>query len=166
MMSPRKHAGVRSGLSLLEVLVALVIFLSAFAILGKLVTMSGDVAIETQHQLQAARLCQSKMAEVIGGAVPLTSQSGVPFDEDPVWLWSLECEQSNYPGLWNVSVKVSHQQLGAPVVCTLSEMVLDPQIHGSLQDLPPGGSTSGNSSGSGSSSSSSGSTGTTAMGGN
>jgi prepilin-type N-terminal cleavage/methylation domain-containing protein len=165
MMSPRRHAGVRSGLSLLEVLVALVIFLSSFVILGQLVKLGGDRAVDTQQQVQAARLCQTKMAEVIAGAVPLTTQSAVPFEEDPAWQWSLECEQSNHPGLWNVAVHVSRQQARG-AACTLSEMVLDPQKHGSLQDLPPGSSTSGDSSSSGSSSSSSGNTGTAAMGGN
>jgi type II secretion system protein I len=166
MMSPRPHADVRNGLTLLEVLVALGVFLVSFVALSQLIKMSGDRAVETQQQLQASRLCQSKMAEVIGGAMPLTSQSAVPFDEDPAWLWSLDCEQSNYPNLWNVSVQVSRQQArGTQVICTLSEMVLDPQIHGSLQDLPPGGSTSDNSSSGGSSSSSSSSS-TTTMGGN
>jgi prepilin-type N-terminal cleavage/methylation domain-containing protein len=166
MISPRKHSGVRRGLSLLEVLVALIIFLLAFVALGHLVTVGGDLALETQQQVQAADLCQTKMAEVIAGAVPLTPQSAVPFEEDPAWQWSLDCEQNNFPGLWNVTVQVSRQQVrGTHVVCRLSEMVLDPQKHGSLQDLPPGGSTSGDSSSSGSSPSSSGGTGAAAMGG-
>jgi general secretion pathway protein I len=162
MTSPRGHSGRRRGLSLLEVLVALTIFLLAFVILGRLVIFGSDRARDTQHQVQAADLCQSKMAEVIAGAVPLTEQSEVAFEEDQAWQWSLACEKSNFPGLWNVTVRVSrHQPQG--VVCTLSEMILDPQIHGNLQDTPPGAASSTSSTAS--SSPSSGSSGT-AMGGN
>jgi hypothetical protein len=122
----------------MEVLVALTIFLLAFVMLGRLVIFGGDRAREGQQHFRAADLCQSKLAEVIAGALPLTSQPEVGFEEDPDWHWSLDCEKSNFPGLWNVTVRVSRQQArGARIVCTLSEMVLDPQIHGNVQDTPP-----------------------------
>ena len=152
MRAARYPSWRRPGLSLLEVLVALTIFLLAFVILGRLVIFGSDRALQTQHEVQAADLCQTKMAEVIAGAVPLTAVSAVPFNEDQAWQWSLDCEQSDFPGLWNVTVRVSRQgQRGTEVVCTLNEKVLDPQIHGNLQDAPPG---SGSASSSGSSSSS------------
>jgi hypothetical protein len=134
-------------------------------VLGRLVIFGSDRALDAQHQIEAADLCQSKLAEVVAGAVPLTSQSDVPFEEDPNWHWSLDCE-SNYPGLWNVTVKVSRQEPhGTRIFCSLTQMVLDPQIHGSVQDASPDNGT-GNSSNTGNSSSraskSSGSTGSTA----
>jgi general secretion pathway protein I len=147
MMAPRQSCGGRHGLSLMEVLVALTIFLLAFVALGRLVILGSDQAFDAQQQVRAADLCQSKMAEIIAGAVPLTTESDVAFQEDPVWHWSLDCEKSNYRGLWNVTVRVSRQdQQGMHVCCTVSQMVLDPQTHGNLQDTPPGTTTDSDSS--------------------
>lgn len=138
MRSPSQRPGGRRGLSLMEVLVALTIFLMAFVVLGRLVTLGSDQAVEARQHIQAADLCQTKLAEVVAGAVPLETQSDVPFEEDPAWHWSLDCEKSNYPGLWNVTVQVSRQQpQPGRVLCTITQMVLDPQKHGNLQDTPP-----------------------------
>ena len=87
------HAGRRPGLTLLEVLVALAIFLFAMVVMGGLITTAGDQALEVQYQSRAAQLCQSKLAEVNAGVVKLDSQSNVSFDEDSDWQWSLNCEQ-------------------------------------------------------------------------
>jgi general secretion pathway protein I len=146
-MSPRTPACKRRGLSLMEVLVALAIFLMALVVLGRLVIFGSDHAVDAQYQIQAADLCQAKLAEVIAGAVPLSSQADVPFNEDPNWLWSLDCENTNYPGLWSVTVRVSRQQqLRTRTFCKLTQMVLDPQMHGSVQDIPPDNSSGSNSS--------------------
>jgi len=142
----------------MEVLVALAIFLLAFVILGRLVIFGSDRAVDAQEQAQAADLCQTKMAEVIAGALPLSGQADVAFEEElPGWLWSLDCENTNYAGLWTVTVRVSRQDPHRlRVLGTLTQLVLDPKVHGSVQDMPPGtasdSSSTGNSSSSGRSS--------------
>ncbi len=147
MISPSQYRSRRHGLSLMEVVVALAIFLLSFVALGRLVTLGSDQALEAQHQVRAADLCQSKLAEVIAGAVSLESQSEVPFEEDPAWHWTLDCEKGSYPGLWNVTVRVNRQGSSrTPGFCSLSEMILDPQVHGNLQDTPPGTTTDSDSS--------------------
>src|SRR5262249_30485154 len=83
--SPLRPRRARRGLSLLEVLVSLSIFLFALIVIGRLVVMGTDLALDVQYQSQATQLCQSKMAEVLCGAVPLSSQNEVPFDEDSNW---------------------------------------------------------------------------------
>src|SRR5262249_3805539 len=100
----------RRGLSLLEVLIALTIFLLGMIAIGQLVIMAGDRAVEVKLESQATQLCQSKLAEIVSGAVPLSAQGEVPFDEAPDWQWSLEAEQANVSGLWQVKVRVSRQQ--------------------------------------------------------
>src|SRR4051812_42042043 len=94
-------ARARPGLTLLEVLVALAIFLLALAGLVHLVTVAGNRALEAQYQTRAAELCQSKLAEVQAGAVPLSSQSDVAFDEAPEYHWSLDAGQGQAAGLYN-----------------------------------------------------------------
>src|SRR5947209_7590192 len=92
----------RRGFSLLEVVVATAIFL-----LG-LIAIGGDRAVEVQQQSQAIQLCQSKMAEVIAGVVPLGSQGETPFDEEPDWSWSIDAEQQgDAASLWTVKITVS-----------------------------------------------------------
>jgi general secretion pathway protein I len=151
----------RRGMSLLEVLVALAIFLSALIVLGRLVILGGERARDVQGLAQATQLCQSKMAEVVAGVVPLNSQSGTPFDEDPAWTWSLDCSQGDIANLWDVTVTVTRQRAdGSKIESTLTQKVLDPSMRGHAADAvltmpaPSTGSSSSGSSPSGTSSSS------------
>jgi type II secretion system protein I len=126
----------RRGLSLLEVLVALAIFLMSMIVIGQLITLGGDRALDVQNRGLAAQLCQSKLAEVVAGVVPLESQPETPFEEDSTWLWSLDCEPHAVPGLWSVTVHVTRQQAGPTRVgCSLSQVVLDPAQRGSTADV-------------------------------
>lgn len=155
MIRPVQH---RRGLSLMEVLIALTIFLFSLVAIGRLVVMSGDRALDVQQQSQAAQLCQTKLAEVLAGAVPLSSQSDVSFDEDPDYRWSLDAQSDATPNLWRVQVRVTRERPdGSKIECTLSQLVLDPSLRGSTLDSPATASTSSDSSASSSSSSGSGS---------
>lgn len=133
--APRRRPA-RRGLSLLEVLVAVVIFLLAFVAIGELISQSARRAAQVSQREQAALLCETKLAEIVAGAIPLGSQEGVPFEEDPTWLWSLQCEQSGQvTGLWNVQVRVSRTDPdGTQVSCVLNQMVLDPSLRGNTAD--------------------------------
>jgi Tfp pilus assembly protein PilV len=140
----------RPGLSLIEVLVALAIFLFSLIAIGGLVSMAGDRALDIQQMNEATRLCQSKMNEVVIGAVPLQPQSDTS-DDDSGWFWSLDCQQGDAaPNLWTCTVKVYRKrgdssQFGV----TLTQMVLDPSVRGSTLDTV---AVNGSDTGSGSSS--------------
>src|SRR5690349_9025959 len=134
-MTSRRDPTRRGGLTLLEVLIALGIFLMSFLAISTLVTASADQALEIQQQSRAAQLCQSKLAEVIAGVVPLSGQGDTPFDEDPNWSWSLDADQGDIAGLWKVTVRVSRQQPnGARTECSLDRLLLDPSLRGSTLD--------------------------------
>jgi type II secretion system protein I len=148
MRLPTSQAA-RPGLSLLEVLVALTIFLLSLVAISRLVEMGGERALEARERVQAAQLCESKMNEVVAGVVPLQSQGDTPFDEDPDWVWSLDCDQGAITNLWNVTVKVSRQQgqgNRTPISVSLSQMLLDPSIRGNAYDAASGSSSSSGSS--------------------
>ena len=152
----------RRGLSLLEVLIALTIFMMGMIAIGRLMTMAGERALAVKLEGQATQLCQAKLAEVVSGAVPLSAQSDMAFDEDPDWHWSLEANQDGANGLWHLKVKVSRDQPGgSKIECAISQFMLDPSLRGSTLDVaqtPIGSkSTSPAGSGSGSSASSGGS---------
>ena len=127
--------GQRPGFSLLEVLAALAIFLISLIALGQLISITGEHALEVQQLSRASQLSQSKLAEVVSGAVSLSSQSG-DFDEDPDWHWQVDAEQdSAITGLWRIKVKVSRDMGdGATIESTVNQMILDPSMRGSTAD--------------------------------
>jgi prepilin-type N-terminal cleavage/methylation domain-containing protein len=154
--SLRVPAFRRRGLSLLEVLVSLVIFLLGMIAIGRLLDIAGDQAFQIKLQSQATQLCQAKLAEVQAGVVPLSSQGNMPFDDAPDWNWSLDAQQDGSTGLWQVKVKVSRQDVTGPKVeCELNQFMLDPSLRGNTLVAAPaptsGQATAASGSGSGSS---------------
>jgi type II secretion system protein I len=128
----------RPGVSLLEVLVALAIFLIALIGIGKLISDSIETAEEARDLVRAGQLCQSKMNEIAFGIVPLSSQSDAEFDEAPEWKWSLEASQeSSIPNLWRATVRV-HKTLpnGNVVETTQSQMIFDSNAKGAIEPDP------------------------------
>ena|SRR5436190_10249714 len=133
----RLRRPVRRGLSLLEVLVALAIFLMSLVGLGFLLAVAGSTAQETQYRTQAATICQSKMAEVVAGSIPLDGQGGGDVEEDPEYQWSMEVQSGGPQGLSNVTIKVTRKRPdGSMMECSLSQMVFDPKMVGSVHDVP------------------------------
>lgn len=154
----------RQGLTILEVLVAVAIFLMAVVVIGQLLQMAGERAMEVRFQSEAAQLCQSKLAELSAGAIPFESQGDTPLEEDESWLCSVEAEQGNVVGVWKVRVSMARTRPdGARAeYCSVSQLILDPAARGSTMDSvaisgteATGGSSSGSSSSSSSSNSSS-----------
>jgi hypothetical protein len=150
---------------------ALAILLFALIGIGRLLTLSGDRAMEVQQQGRAAQLCQAKLAEVVAGVVSLSSHSGA-FDEDPDWQWTVDAESdSSISGLWRVRVTVSRNHAdGSRIESSLNQMVLDPSLRGSTTDAASaasttGGSSSGTGSGTGTATSPGGSSGKSGAGG-
>jgi type II secretion system protein I len=153
MIRAPRPACPRHGISLLEVLVALAIFVMSIVALGQIIQLAANEAMDIEMQARAVQLCKSKLDEVAAGAVELQSQEDAPFDEDPDWVWSLDCEQkSNINGLWQVRVTVRRASPGrSKVEYSLSQLVFDPSQRGSNLDAAQ--SSSSSSSGSGASSS-------------
>jgi Tfp pilus assembly protein PilV len=132
-LTTRHHR--RSGLSLLEVLTALSIFLFSLIALSQLTTTGTNRARQILDLGQADQLCQSKLHEVASGILPLTSQGETPFDEDPDWFWSMDAEPSIATNLWNVTVRVGWQRGNeSRMVASLSQLILDPAARGSTLD--------------------------------
>jgi hypothetical protein len=111
------------------------IFLMAVVVIGQLVTMGGERALDVDQQSEATMLCQSKLSELVCGALPLSSQGDQAFDEAPDYKYSIDCSQNNVSNLWNVSVTVTRERSdGTKIQSTLSQMLLDPSVRGSSQD--------------------------------
>jgi type II secretion system protein I len=139
-------------MTLMEVLMAVAIFLLALVAIDRLVTLSYERATVIRLQGEGMQLCQSKMAEIYAGVMPLSSQSDTAFDGDygedwqRKWQWSADCSQGAVTNLWTVTVRVSQTlPSGSRFEVVLTQMMLDPSIRGTSVNL---NSTSGSSSGS------------------
>ncbi|MGH3579156.1 MAG: type IV pilus modification PilV family protein [Mycobacterium sp.] len=150
-MIRRGMAVRRPGLTLLEVLIALAIFLLSLGALLQLVSFAGQQALDAQHRGESARLAQSVLAEVVAGSVPLSGQGDTPFDEDPDYTWSMTSDAASVSGLNTVTITVTFRG-DTDTAFSLSQMVLDPSLRGSTQDTVTISGTSSTSSGSGASS--------------
>jgi len=132
-----RPAAARKGLTLLEVILSLAIFLMGFVVIGQLISASSERAIEVQTRTHALQIAQSKMAEVQAGAVPLQTADDQPCEEDDKFHWSLHAEQGSVQGLWSVVVRVTrHRSDGHVTEVSLARYLLDPTMRGSTQDVP------------------------------
>jgi hypothetical protein len=117
---------------LIEVLLALGIFLMSLVAIGRLVDMGMDREIDSRMQLRGSRLAQSKMADVISGYLPLSSASGT-FEKESDWSWNIATQQQSQPNLYLVTITVSRDNRGQKFEFTLAQMVIDPLYMGSGQ---------------------------------
>jgi general secretion pathway protein I len=125
------HHSLRSGLSLLEVLVALAIFLFSLIALSQLVDIGSANAMDINWLGRASLIAQSRMAEALAGSIPLTSQSDSPCDEDPDWSWSIDSQSDAAPGLYRVKITVGRSRPdGSRFETVLNQMILDPSYRG------------------------------------
>jgi len=125
----------RSGMSILEVLIATAIFLMALAGLSQLMSLSTYLALETNYSNEATRLAQGKMNEFVSGIQSLQGQGETPFEEDPTWSWSAECQaDGTVSNLSTVTVKITRKRTdGTTFEAELKQMVMDPASKGAVE---------------------------------
>ena len=114
------------------------------AALGRLVTFAGERALEAQYRSQATLHALSQLAEVEAGSIALNSQGETELEDDTDYTWSMDAQQGQGPGLWNVTVRVYRRAQHGTVEVALSKLVLDPAAVGSTQDSVPVNSSTNN----------------------
>lgn len=98
---------IRSGITLLEVLIALAIFLGAVAVIGQIVATGSQAAIDAEQQAEAVRRCETVLAEALAGSLPLEN-SAAGFEDDPDWSWSVSVLEGPHVDLLSLEVVVVH----------------------------------------------------------
>src|ERR1700730_8598676 len=122
----------RPGLTLLEVVIALAIFLIALVPIWRLVSLGGEQALDVAHQAQASMLCQAKLDSVKVGAEPLNTSGTVDIGRDLPWNYTIESNPSEVENLHLVKVTVKVDRAdGKTIEANLIQMVLDPAFRGS-----------------------------------
>ena len=139
MIAPRR-AAARRGLSLLEVLIALAVFLLAYGAIWQLMNLSSDQAVELTNRNRATQLAQSKLDEVLSGALALQSQGDTGFEDEynaPGFTYQIDVADGAVSSLHVVTVTVTRETPTSTVKVQVSQMVLDPAQAGSTQDVQP-----------------------------
>ncbi|NLF73364.1 MAG: prepilin-type N-terminal cleavage/methylation domain-containing protein [Candidatus Anammoximicrobium sp.] len=118
----------RSGLSLLEVILAVAILGGCLAVTGELVRLGVRNAEEARELTRAQLLCEGKMEEIAAGVAAVESASMVPFETDPDWTYTVDVSPLDAQQL--TLVRVTVQQLDSersyPLTFTLSRWILNP----------------------------------------
>jgi type II secretory pathway pseudopilin PulG len=151
----------RRGISLLEVLAALAIFLFSIVVITQMVETGARAGQKAQRLSKAAMLAEARLAELACGALPLTSSGPEPITiaNDQGWQITVSCTPESWAeanlstgsltGLYTVEILV--QWLGATgnveVEYTLNRLLLDPQLKQPDPNLPAVTGTSSNSAG-------------------
>lgn len=140
----RRSSSLRGGLTLLEVLLSLGLFLGALAALSQLWYGGVRASVQARLATQAILRCESKLNEVVAGAVPLQSTTDTPFEDDSTWTWSLEVLPSDvHANVKLLIVSVSHPGQGGLSASgyQLSRLLRDPQVWTDAQQTTTDGTT-------------------------
>ena len=121
----RSHR-TRTGLSLLEVLLAIAILGGAMIVITQLLNLGYRSAIEARMRTEAALLCDTKMAGLAAGVLPLSGTSGEAIEENPNWNYSVSVENASQVGLLAVTVTVAQNNVGNQTPMSLSIVRLMP----------------------------------------
>jgi len=116
-------------MSLLEVFVALAIFIAALAVITQIISTGSRASARAQFQSEATLRAESTMAEAIAGVRPLQNDKR-PFDDDAAWQWSLAVESGPHVDTLLVTVTTQHTTENGTVngLATLKRIVRDPQL--------------------------------------
>jgi general secretion pathway protein I len=125
MRSPQRMSSRRGGMTLIEVIVAIAVFMIALAGIAQLVEFGSNNAIDAARTATGNRLAQSKMAEVEAGVVAVSESSSGTFDEEPLWQWSVEVGAPVALNIYPVTVRVWIEQ-GRPIEVRTSQIIYDP----------------------------------------
>ncbi len=120
----------RAAFTLLELVLALALFLGAITVLAQIVWNGQKAAIQARLRTEAAFRCESKLNELLTGAEQFQSQQNVSFPDDGRWAWSSQIDTGQYPDLLHLKVTVRHQSNipAAQTEYALERWLRDPAI--------------------------------------
>jgi Tfp pilus assembly protein PilV len=122
----------RRGLSLLEVLISVAIFLGSLTAIMQVLNTGRRSELSSRLQSEAVLRCEAKMSEFVAGVEQAVSSQNAPFleDDDTDWRWSAEVVESGTPGLLMITVVVEHTTGGDDPNASFSlvRFMRDPQL--------------------------------------
>ena len=121
----------RRGITLFEVVLALAIFVGAFAAISQILRTGSRSAIRAQLTSEAVLRCERRMNEVLAGVLPLQTAQRVPFEDNSAWLWSVNVMDAGTPNLLQVETLVERIGTGSDSSASfrMIRLIRDPQIY-------------------------------------
>jgi len=136
----------RYGLTLLEILIAIVIFGGVVAILGEVGRSALRSAAFARDTTQAELICESLMGMLLAGIIPLEVQTDTPLETyhpdypdtnaispdtrgELLWYYSIDLFSTEEDGLLEVVVTVRQNRPNEqrPITCQLLRWMIDPE---------------------------------------
>lgn len=131
-----RHRSGRRALSLLEVILAIAILAGAVAALGELVRTGLMNAADARDYTHAEMYAETVMSSIVAGAMPVSSVSNAPVEDNPNYSYSVVTEEApaGQAGLLKISVTVARNQTSAkrPAQFTLVRWMVDPEMEAEL----------------------------------
>ena len=122
----------RNGLSLLEVLISVAIFLASLTAIMQLLATGQRSETAARLKTEATLRCESKMAEIVSGIEEAVSSDGNKFTDDEIgnWQWSVNATTGSATDLLMITVTVEHLPGGDTpnAAFTLTRYMRDPQL--------------------------------------
>ena len=100
------EARKRDGFTLLEVILALAIFVGAIAVLSRLLIVGVENAETAQWQSQAWLIAESRWSELESGIRTISETGPYEVEEMPGWQWSMQAESATLPNLYRITLTV------------------------------------------------------------
>lgn len=129
------HAGPqdgsrRRGVSLLEVVISVAIFLAALTAILSLLDMGNQSRLSVSLDAKAAILCESAMAEYTSGFRDLVAATDEPIENEENWSLTSFVEPGEGESLLKLTVLVKHTVNGNNVNSSfrLMRLIRDPQL--------------------------------------
>jgi general secretion pathway protein I len=121
---------LRRGLTLLEVLIALSIFLIAMTAIAQLISLGTRAATEARLDAEATLRAETALNELLAGVQPLQTTGATPFIDDPDWQWTATVSEGPHVDLLLVDVTAYRQPSGEAPRGTvkLTRLVRNPQL--------------------------------------
>ena len=123
-MASKRHS---AGVMLLEVLIALGLFVIAAAVVGSALRSAMGAAMDLRQQTKAADLAETVLAELNAGILKPASLPATAFDEaEPEWSYEIAVEPvEDDPALQRVTVIIRHADGLAERTYRLTQWMLD-----------------------------------------
>jgi prepilin-type N-terminal cleavage/methylation domain-containing protein len=101
-----KDSRPAAGFTLIEVILALAIFVGSVAVLSRLLIVGTEFSEIAEFEAQAWLLAESRWAELESGIRSLGETGPFPVEEYPGWEWGFESTATELPSLYRVRLFV------------------------------------------------------------
>ncbi len=130
----------RSGLSLLEVMLALAILGGALAAIGELMRIGARNAEKARDLTTAQLICESTMAEIQLGFIPMQSVGPIEVEDlqyQQEWLYTIVAEPLDQEGLTSIWLQIEQnpELFSRPVSFAVTRWMIDPTVVTTTEEM-------------------------------